>query len=74
MLCVLISYMKGEGASLLFKVDCERQIFKKPFMAIFAYFQSFVQKSAESKSLKKYFFKLRLVRDGERGFEFWPNV
>ena len=62
MLCVLILYMWWD---LQFKVDSERQIFEKIFMAIFIDPQSFCQKSAERKSPKKYFFVLC--------FDFWGS-
>ena len=51
-LCVLIFIHKRQN--LQFKVDSERQIFEKLFMAVFIYSQSFCQKSAERKSPKKY--------------------
>ena len=43
---------------LKFKVDSERQVFEKLFIAIFIYSQSFCKKSAEIKSMEKYFFML----------------
>ena len=39
---------------LQFKVDSERQIFEKLFMAVLIHTQNFCQKSAERKSPKKY--------------------
>ena len=50
-----------EWRDLQFKVDSERQIFDKVFIAIYIYSQSFCQKSAERKSPKKYFFYFILM-------------
>ena len=48
-----------EQRDLQFNVDSERQIFEKLFHDSSIYSQSFCQKSAERKSLKKYFFVFR---------------
>ena len=49
-------HFRSECRDLRFKVDSERQIFKKLFHGRFIYSESFCQKSAERKSQKKYFF------------------
>ena len=51
--CVKFIYKKRD---LQFELDSERQIFEKHFLGRFIYSQNFCQKSAESKSPKKYFF------------------
>ena len=53
MLCVLILYISGGTYNL--KSAPNDRFFEKLFMAIFIYFESFCQKSAERKSAKKYF-------------------
>ena len=55
-----------EQRDLQFNVDSERQIFEKLFHGSFIYSQSFCQKSAERKSLKKYFSYLI--------FDDWPGI
>ena len=57
---------------LQFKVDSERQIFEKLFMAILINSQSFSQKSVEAKSAKKYF--LYFVSMSGLGLEPWLYV
>ena len=54
MFCVLILYI-SEGTFGLKSTPNDRFFFEELFMAIFIYSQSFCQKSAERKSLKKYF-------------------
>ena len=53
MLCVLILYISG-GTHSLTSIPNDRFL-EKLIMAIFIYSQSFCQKSAERKSMKKYF-------------------
>ena len=57
---------KHEWRDLQFNVDSERKIFEKLFHGRFIYSQSFCQKSAERKSLKKYFSYFN--------FDDWPGI
>ena len=59
MLCALILYMSGETYSL--KSTTNDRFFDKLFMAILFTLRVFCQKSAERKSLKKYFFYFVLM-------------
>ena len=55
-----ISTQQISDKNVQFEVDSERQIyFEKLFLDSFIYSQSFCQKSAETKSSKKYFFIFR---------------
>ena len=53
---------------LQFKVDSERQIYWETFHGNFIYSQSFCQKSAERKSLRKYFSYFVLMFGSNPGF------
>ena len=64
MLCVCFNFIH-KCRDLQFKVNFERQIFWETFQCNFIYSQSFCQKSAERKSLKKYFFYFV--------FDVWPG-
>ena len=68
MLCMLTLYMPGRD--LEFKVDSGCQISEKLFLAILLHSQNFCQKSADSKSPKKYVFKFRF----DIWFVFWTVV
>ena len=66
---MLILYISG-GTYCLKSTPNDR-FFGKLFIAIFIYFQSFCQKSAERKSTKKYFSYFVLISD--LGLEPWLN-
>ena len=63
MLCALIFIHDDD---LQFKVDSERQIFKKLFMTVFIYSQNFCQKYVERKSPKIQSIVFR--------FDVWPGA
>ena len=62
LLCVLILYMSYRTYSFL-KSTRKDSILKKLLMTILFIFRVFAEKSAERKSLKKYFFILPCVGD-----------
>ena len=64
-----------EWRGVQFKVDLERQIFEKLFIAILLTLRVFGQKSAERKSPKEYFFHISFSwRCMTGGFELWSHV